>query len=82
MGQRVADVVEHAARGAGSVVDLAPHCNYRRFVPRESFEVRLGGSFRRVGAAVRYATDELRSSTPKLRNGTSAKKASVSDHAA
>ena len=41
------------ARGAGSVLDIAPTSSYAYLVPRESFNERLRANFHRVGGALR-----------------------------
>jgi hypothetical protein len=42
-------------RGAGSVLDIAPSRDLRRFAPRMSTAERMSGHFNRVGEAMRRA---------------------------
>lgn len=43
-------------RGMGSVLDIYPRTNFRRFIPRDSDAERLREDWRRVGEAFSAAT--------------------------
>ena len=48
------------ARGAGSILDIAPTSTCDRLVHGESFNERLRTSFQRVGGALRHGADALK----------------------
>ena len=51
MNQRLKILISYA-RGAGSILDIAPASGYARLVPRASFNERLRADFHRVGGAL------------------------------
>ena len=47
--------IKNLLRGAGSVMDIAPARDLRRFAPRMSTAERMSGHFNRVGGAISRA---------------------------
>jgi hypothetical protein len=50
--------------GAGSVLDVAPAGDYRRFVPRQGPDERMRGHWMRVGDSLRRAMDRYEQEAP------------------
>ncbi len=52
------------ARGAGSLLDIAPTVSLDRFPAHETAQERVASCFRRVGDALRHAMAEEGAETP------------------
>lgn len=51
--------VRNILRGAGSIIDIAPATNYRKYVPEKNVAKRMGGHFSRVGKNLQTAIDRF-----------------------
>jgi hypothetical protein len=53
------DKIKNMLRGAGSVLDIAPASNYRKYVPEKNPAKRMEGHFARVGKNIQTAIDRF-----------------------
>lgn len=51
--------VRNMLRGAGSIMDIAPATNYRKYVPEKNISKRMEGHFTRVGKNIQTAMNRF-----------------------
>lgn len=53
------DRVKNILRGAGSIMDISPGTNYKKFVPEKNMVQRMNGHWTRVGKNIQTAITRL-----------------------
>jgi hypothetical protein len=53
-------------RGVGSIMDIAPFTDYRRFVPKENIQERMHGHWARTGRNIQHAVKRFTNEQKKI----------------
>ena len=51
--------LRHIVRGVGSLVDISPNTNYKRFIPRQSATERMEAAWNRTGKHLENAINKF-----------------------
>ncbi|MCF8111205.1 MAG: hypothetical protein K9J85_06920 [Desulfobacteraceae bacterium] len=51
--------VKNILKGAGSIMDIAPATNYKKYVPQKNTTKRMEGHWRRVGKNIQTAIERF-----------------------